>query len=284
MRVYYNDNAARPCRTLLHRIRTGELPSGDVDERGIEAVRPDDVGGYGQCHFFAGVGGWPLALRAAGWPEDYPVWTGSCPCQPFSQAGKGLGVDDPRHVWPVWLPLIAERQPPVVFGEQIASKAGRVWLAGVRADLEALGYAFGAADLCAAGVGAPHMRQRLYWVAERVVDGSGGPQIGGIPRTNVRWVAGSSQAGGMADGEAPVGRGTAGANDPGRGLAQAGRSGWSDFDLIWCADGAYRRIEPGTLPLADGVPDRVGQIAGYGNAIVPPLAAEFVMAYMETWA
>jgi DNA (cytosine-5)-methyltransferase 1 len=163
--VYYNDNDPFVCAWLRNLIAAGHLPAGDVDERSIEEVSPDDVRGYTQAHFFAGIGGWPYALQLAGW--DGPVWTGSCPCQPLSGAGQRKGHADQRHLWPAFHRLIAQCKPPVVFGEQVASKDGREWLAGVRADLEDLGYAVGAADLCAAGVGAPHIRQRLFWVADR---------------------------------------------------------------------------------------------------------------------
>src|SRR5690606_41592684 len=88
-----------------------------------------------------------------------------CPCQPYSQAGARNGDDDPRALWWAWCWLIDQCRPPVILGEQVASSDGRRWLAGVRADLEAMGYAFGAADLPAASVGAPHIRQRLWWVA-----------------------------------------------------------------------------------------------------------------------
>lgn len=138
-----------------------------VDGRDIREIQGHEVAKYWQAHFFAGIGGWPLALDMAGWPMDITVWTGSCPCQPFSAAGKRKGVDDERHLWPEFRRLINECRPPVVIGEQVASKAGRDWLATVRADLEDMGYAVGAADLCAAGVGAPHIRQRLFWVAYR---------------------------------------------------------------------------------------------------------------------
>jgi len=131
----------------------------------MREIRPSELKGYAQLHFFAGVGGWAYALQLAGWPSHRPVWTGSCPCQPFSSAGKREGFTDERHLWPAWFHLVQSLQPPVIFGEQVASKAGYLWLDLVQTDLEAEGYAVGAADLPAAGVGAPHIRQRLWFVA-----------------------------------------------------------------------------------------------------------------------
>ncbi len=164
----YNDNDAKAAAWLLELIAEGLLPAGQVSTVSIKELAPDACADT--SHFFAGIGGWPLALEIAGWPAEQPVWTGSCPCQPFSAAGKRAGADDPRHLWPDFLRLIRERRPPVIFGEQVASSDGRAWLAGVRADLEAVGYAVGAADLCSAGIGAPHIRQRLYWGAKRLDD------------------------------------------------------------------------------------------------------------------
>lgn len=166
VRHYYNDHDPFAAQWLRNLIAAGHLPPGDVDERSITDVTPSDVRGYTQCHFFAGVGGWPLALRWAGLEHVAGIWTGSCPCQPLSCAGKRQGHADERHLWPAFYRLIAECAPTVCFGEQVASTDGREWLAGIRADLEDLGYACGAADLCAAGVGAPHIRQRLFWVAD----------------------------------------------------------------------------------------------------------------------
>ena len=168
MSAYYNEIDKFAAAWLRELIADGLIADGDVDERSILDVPSDDLAGYTQCHFFAGIGGWAYALRLAGWPDDRPVWTGSCPCQPLSVAGQRKGHADSRHLWPAFYGLIAECRPPVVFGEQVASKLGREWLAGVRADLESSGYACGAADLPAAGVGAPHIRQRLWWVADNI--------------------------------------------------------------------------------------------------------------------
>lgn len=101
-----------------------------------------------------------------GWPDSRPVWTGSCPCQPFSVAGVGGGLDDERHLWPFWFHLIEQCRPSVVFGEQVEAAIKHGWLDLVQSDMEGIGYAFAAAGIPAAGVGAPHIRQRLWFVAD----------------------------------------------------------------------------------------------------------------------
>ncbi len=170
MTAYYNEIDPFAAAWLRELIKAGHIAPGEVDERDIRDVRPSELAGYTQCHFFAGIGVWSYALRNAGWTDDRPVWTGSCPCQPFSAAGKGGGFDDERHLWPAYYHLIEVCRPPVIFGEQVGSKPGLAWLDLVHTDMEAAGYAFGATDLCAAGVGAPHIRQRLYFVAESEVE------------------------------------------------------------------------------------------------------------------
>ena len=165
MSAYYNEIDPYAADWLRNLIAAGHIAPGDVDTRSIEDVQPDDLRGYTQCHFFAGIGVWSYALRRAGWVDDRSVWTGSCPCQPFSAAGKGLAFADERHLWPAFYHLIGERKPPVVLGEQVASAAVDDWIDLVHADLEALGYAFGSVPFPSAGVGAPHIRDRNYWVA-----------------------------------------------------------------------------------------------------------------------
>ncbi len=169
-KAYYNEFDPYAAAWLRNLIAEGLIAPGDVDERSIADVRPSDLADYDQCHFFAGIGGWSLALRLAGVPDNFPIWTGSCPCQPFSAAGKRAGFTDERHLWPHFHHLISVCKPAIVAGEQVASRDGLGWLDLVRADLEGEGYAVGAADLCAAGVGAPHIRQRLYWIGERLAD------------------------------------------------------------------------------------------------------------------
>jgi DNA (cytosine-5)-methyltransferase 1 len=408
---YYNDNDPKACAWLRELIAAGEIAPGHVDERSILEIKPDDLAGFDQCHFFAGIGGWALALRWAGLEGVGGIWTGSCPCQPFSCAGKGKGAKDERHLWPAFRELIKACSPLVVFGEQVASAAvvgragGRArrgdpvaWLDGVLSDMEAAHYAVGAVDLPAACVGAPHCRQRLFWVADGIGagleglpwHGDDGEQPGRERAHAAEHVAEGGATGGMADAEHDGGRAdqpgreaqgrgadgrdcamadaaggqreqfhggqvdgvfgpsddgavgfvgnsertrrhvwrklprgcleegggnettqrselwdkTQGAGaygamgDPacgderrlresgavcGRPGASGGSSAWLDFRVILCRDGKARRVpvEPALFPLAHGVPNRVGLLRGYGNAIVPEVAEAFVRAWME---
>lgn len=416
MAAYYNEFDPYAAEWLRNLIKAGHIAPGDVDERSIEDVSPDDLKGYTQCHFFAGIGIWSYALRRAGWPDDREVWTGSCPCQPFSAAGKGAGFADERHLWPAFFHLIGERSPAVVFGEQVASKDGLGWLDLVQADLEGARYASGAVDLCAAGVGAPHIRQRLWWVAERLggvalgdpfrsglegqrrgFETAGGyrpgsvrpaaeaGELGGLAdaesggrreeQSNARRSfagdgarqavlhSGSSGIGGLADdqlqqrqgsatscdvsggreqepaalaglcggsglansesgsipdqsqrtepdfeGRAPElictdngsdcgasrwndteggltgGAFSAGSPGPELGLERPGPTNgyWRDADWLFCRDGKWRPVEPGTFPLAHGAPARVGRLRAYGNAIVAEAAQAFIESYLDT--
>lgn len=164
--AYYNEIDPYAAQWLRNLIAAGHIAPGDVDERDIRLVRADDLRGYTQCHFFAGIGVWSYALRQAGWSDEEEIWTGSCPCQPFSDAGAGEAFDDERDLWPDWFPLIRERRPSVVAGEQVASRLGLAWIDALHADLESEAYTVGAIDTCSAGFGSPNIRQRLYWVAD----------------------------------------------------------------------------------------------------------------------
>ena len=164
MTAFYNEPDPYAAAWLENLIAAGHIAPGIVDRRPIQEIEAWELEGFTQCHFFAGIGIWSHALRRAGWSDDRPIWTGSCPCQPFSAAGQRKGIHDERHLWPYWIKLIEQCHPAIVVGEQVASKDGLGWLDTVSADLEAEGYAFGASDLCAAGFQQAHIRQRLYFV------------------------------------------------------------------------------------------------------------------------
>ena len=164
--AYYNEIEPYAAAWLRNLISAKLIAPGEVDERSIADVSASDLKGFTQWHLFAGIGGWSAALRLARWFDHESVLTASVPCQPFSAAGKRGGHGDERNLWPHALRLIRELRPPTCFGEQVNAAVGHGWLDGIWDDLEREGYAFAAVDLPACSVGAPHIRQRLFWVAD----------------------------------------------------------------------------------------------------------------------
>ncbi|AOJ11933.1 methyltransferase [Burkholderia mayonis] len=266
--AYYNEHDPVAAAWLRNLIAAGHIAAGDVDERDIRDVHPDDLRGYTQCHFFAGVGVWSYALRRAGWPDDRPVWTGSCPCQPFSAAGKGLGFDDERHLWPAWYWLIGERLPAIILGEQVASSAVDPWIDLVHADMEALDYAYGCVPFPSAGVGASHIRDRAYWMA----DADGGARRQGRALDGGRYSRSDALSRPRSGGD--------GMPDGFERIEPAGPTNgfWRAADWLLCRDGKWRPVEPGTFPLAHGAPSRVGRLRAYGNAINAEAAVAWIKA------
>jgi DNA (cytosine-5)-methyltransferase 1 len=259
--AYYNEIDPYAAQWLRNLIAGGHIAQGEVDERSILDVDPRDLHGFCQAHFFAGIAGWSYALRLAGWPDDRPVWTGSCPCQPFSTAGKGKASGDERHLWPHWFELIRACRPPVIFSEQVEAAIGWGWLDLVYSDLEAEGYSVGAAVLPACSVGAPHIRQRLWFEAVANGSGVGNTRQPGLPPRERQELPGEGQP------------------QEGRTTKQPGQA-WADLLWLPCTDGKQRPTQSIIQPLAHGVSARVGKLRAAGNAIVPQVAAEFIKASM----
>ena len=391
MNAYYNEIDPYAAQWLRNLIAAGHIAPGVVDERDVRDVSPSNLSGFTQCHFFAGVGIWSYALRSAGWRDDKPVWTASCPCQPFSAAGAGAGVDDERHLWPVIHWLAEQCRPETILGEQVASIDGLGWFDIVSSDMEAADYAIGAIDTCAAGFGAPHIRQRLYFAAENLrpdpkwladadgterrpqadgqpiddgqtgernessnrtgkcratdrvantesgrcneraglsnqeqgsrraelTDGSSADRVGNTsgPRSKARIPktvgcregnpeisdngsdrlsrsdAGRSASVGMADaGGLGLSEGRSSErttrHDGPLGNGAVDRSGplygpWANADWLFCRDGKWRPVEPGTFPLAHGATSRMGRLRAYGNGLCAEQATGFIRAYMD---
>lgn len=320
MSVYYNEIDGKACAWLKELMKAGLIPEGEVDGRSIEDVKAQDVEGFTQCHWFAGIGGWPLALALAGIGTDAVMWTGSCPCQPFSSSGKREGTKDRRHLWPSFFRLISECRPPVVLGEQVSAAIKHGWIDGVQADLEEEDYACGYHVYGAHSVGAPHIRQRIYWGAvdlrrrgagfgmadaagERADGHPGEETVQGEPRGPEPARGGSPRRlGDSTGGQRQQLDGAQG--DHLQGPAVGGAVSWDESILCQCLDGKARRIPreaesilqrvadglPGGMdglrpescfPLCGKVEGRTLLLRGYGNAIVPASAAEFVRAFME---
>ena len=166
-KAYYNEFDPKAAEWLRQLIKSGDITPGYVDDRSITEVTPNDLRGYSRVHFFAGIGTWDYALNQAGWGVEQ-VWTASLPCQPFSVAGKGLGKSDERHLLPHFIELVRQCKPSILFGEQVPGAIKHGWLDDLYAEMEACEYAIGSIIIGAHSVGAAHIRQRLYWLANSV--------------------------------------------------------------------------------------------------------------------
>jgi DNA (cytosine-5)-methyltransferase 1 len=300
--------------------------------------------GFTQCHFFAGIGVWSYALRLAGWPDDRPVWTGSCPCQPFSAAGKGAGFADERHLWPAWHHLIRERdlQSSLVsrlqartqtLGSTLFKLTWKPWVMPSGRVLSRLR----ASVLRTSETGLLRGRRRRSADGEknvRTLEGSlreiarkGSPQdlsmaacLTGWPTPTARdhfpahspeYIAAKKEQGhGMANlndlvqlasWPTPQTSDSTGGGQAKRAMGETRHGSnlndfallsvsnqparltviWRDADWLLCRDEKWRPVEPGTFPLADGAPARVGRLRAYGNAINAQAAAEFIRAARE---
>lgn len=256
---YYNEIDPYPAQWIRNLIEAGHLPPGDVDERSIEDVRPSDLVGYRNCHFFAGIGVWALALRNARWPDDRQIWTASCPCQPFSAAGKGAGFADERHLWPALHYLIEECRPAIVVGEQVASPDVNQWLDLVQTDLEGLDYDFAATAFPAASIGAPHIRDRTYWLGH--ADDARSQGWGGMPKCTDQFaIRPHGVAGTVADAHGGVsGQGSAdvrGRIDGGDAHPGSGFSGGGVSDGMGRANNDTQSPQRGICSDAGTAPDR----------------------------
>lgn len=250
MAAYYNEFKPEAAHMLRQLIRDGLIADGEVDERSITEVSSDDIKGFTQAHFFAGIGGWSLALRIAGWPDDRPVWTGSCPCTPYSLAGKRKAFEDERDLWPAWL-AIMDGTEPTLFGEQVAEAIPLGWYDRAADDLEAHGKSCWAAVLPSCATGHGNAGERLFFVAK-----ANPPRLEGHSG-NVAQIAERALAFGH--------------------FATAGLC-----DFIEGFDGLKRPVEPRAPLLVDGLSSFVARqyAEGFGNSINPQLAAEFIKATM----
>lgn len=262
---------------------------------------------------FSGIGGFDLAARWMGWenvfhcewnefsrkvlkynfPESEPfgditktdftkyanridILTGGFPCQPYSQAGKRLGTEDDRHLWPEMLRVIREVQPTYVVGENvygIVNWNGGLVFNEVQVDLENQGYEVQTCVLPACAVGALHRRDRTWFIAYS--------KHNGIRRREQQQKSQQKT------------NGTA-ANTIGKRLQEISSVFRQEYELfINASDDASRGITAqwsktkrgsGDVPKDDGVPKRLDgitvpkwkreSIKAFGNAIVPQVAME----------
>ena len=278
MKVYYNEFDKENAEWLRQLMRDGLITKGEVDERSIVDVDARDVMGFDRVHWFAGIGTWDYCLNESGWGER-KVWTASLPCQPFSSAGKQLGKADERHLLPHFLNLVRECRPDTIYGEQVPGAIRHGWLDDLQTSMEAEGYAVGHCVFGAHSTGAPHIRQRLYWVAN-----ASGARLERRSRTErsyqqlawsdgmVCWIGNSQHKqheGSVSgfreksceDGEWAPSEFTGSGEISGMEFAASEQMGIpgrprerrkTGIDWIACRDGKYRPIKSRIKPLVDG--------------------------------
>jgi DNA (cytosine-5)-methyltransferase 1 len=308
MSAYYNELDPKAAAWLRQLIKKGLIANGEVDERSITEVEPSDLRGFTQHHFFAGVAGWSYALRLAGWGDDRSVVTASLPCQPFSVAGAGKGINDERHLLPHFIELVKQCNFKTIFGEQVPGAIKHGWLDDLYNEMERENYAVGSIVLTAAGAGSAQIRQRLYWVADSISERpKEQPGNRGILRETLGNDARESieRSGGLCGLSNTENQRYQRQQDT---TGKAGRIGvesvggeWSNPEWLYCRDNKYRPIKPGIKPLVNGFfrgmgyssdpgepintdntqEARVMRLKGYGNAIVPQVAAQFIRAFTE---
>lgn len=183
------------------------------------------------------------------WRGKVDCVTAGYPCQPFSLAGKGLGSDDPRHLWPDVARIVRGCRPPLCFFENVGGHLVR-GLHSVATELQAMGYSVAATLWTAAEVGAPHKRERLFILAadpERV-----------HLREQSRRLFGSRR-------KAPT-------------LAPVDGAEWTVSSAVLV--GRPWSAEPSVGRVAHGVAARVDRLRACGNGVVPEQAAR---AFVEMW-
>lgn len=234
---------------------------------------------------------------------------GGFPCQPYSCAGKRLGAEDDRAIWPLVIDVVRRVKPHWCVFENVVGFV-EMALDGVLADLEAEGYEVGTVVLPACAVNAPHRRDRVWIVAhaESVGSGTSRQEIDKSRRTN--RIGGSCQSLADANRSGLEGRsgdelcertrqwtaGTIGSfpdadRQPSERLAEPRRQrggGIAQSRLGRVADGLPGGMdrhfdrEPEHIPrVARGVKDRVSRLKALGNAIVPQVAFEIFSAIGE---
>jgi DNA (cytosine-5)-methyltransferase 1 len=198
--------------------------------------------------------------------------TAGFPCQPFSSSGKRLGEADSRNGWPATRRCIGVVRPPIAFLESVPGLTSFRYTQRIFGDLAEMGYDARWCIVSAAEVGAPHIRERLWILAN-----NSSPQT---ERRNEGGFFRLSTGGGeeMADSEGERFEDIEGRSTSARpqGIGRSGSDHWQDCELIECGDGKFRPVKPGVRLLAHGIPGkvRVPILKGLGNAWCPQAAAK----------
>lgn len=214
------------------------------------------------------------------------IISGGFPCQPFSVAGKQKGKEDDRYLWPEMLRVIRELKPRWVVGENVP---GVIRIAGwdVATSLEREEFDVVVFDFEAAAVGAPHRRERVFFVGNAKRDGWPAAEIsGGFAAVANPESVGLYDGYDSKDKRAANREGNASPNSrmvcgawplPNAGVKRCERYSWGQYarELTdFCQSGFERTwsVEPDVGRVAHGISNRVDRIKCLGNAVVPQQA------------
>jgi len=252
--------------------------------------------------------------KAFDFPDARPdLVCGGFPCQPFSQAGRQLAQDDPRHLWPEMLRVIRELRPTWVVGENVVGLI-KLGLDEVLTDLEGEGYATRTFNIPACATGAPHLRQRIWVVAHADSESEPDGTFDGNARQRqlgFGFVADPNRSGQCEQrGSEPVqeeqsasectGETVSDSKRPRTGVEEHRGGGQeresadpSQSEVLRQENGSsspegfaasggrpedHWRSEPAVGRLVNGLPNRVSQLRALGNSIVPQIAQEIGQA------
>ena len=207
------------------------------------------------------------------------IITGGFPCQPFSIAGKQKGTNDDRHLWPEMFRIIKELKPRWIIGENVRGivniQDGMVFET-VCTDLESEGYEVQAFNIPAAGVGAPHRRERIWIVANSRRTLRQGSSIREKNENETRKE------------DADQHQRSSSSPEPNVANASAGRCASQKTEVSTRGNGiehqSWWQSEPDVGRVAHGVPGRVHRLKALGNSIVPKIAEEIGKAIMKAEA
>ena len=190
------------------------------------------------------------------------ILTAGYPCQPFSHAGKRLGTEDDRHIWPYIREIVAQKRPDWCVFENVYGHVS-MGLDTVLSDLEAEGYSSRTFIVPACGVDAAHRRDRLWIVAHATSGGlqkhgHGEPEDAVKQSQNVAYPDSAQQQRGRFP----------------SGIHKAHTELDSGGNKIRGQDAQFWKPEPNVGRVAHGIPRRVDRLKGLGNAIVPQIAMQ----------
>jgi DNA (cytosine-5)-methyltransferase 1 len=207
--------------------------------------------------------------------EPVDVICGGYPCQPFSTAGKRKGTDDPRHLWPWVRTAISELRPQYAILENVR---GHLSMGGteVIGALAEIGYDAEWRVVSAAGMGAPHRRERIIIVAYPTELHSNGSKDNSRSSMESKTISKFGNSCGSKDvantnhsqlghiNKHPINKGS---NGEWRKVFVTHSAGSSNgrTDSNWLSEPSVGRV-------ADGIPNRVDRLRGLGNAVVPQVA------------